>query len=245
LRAGRPARRVIIEETDVTISADSERDLDRAAEAVRRHRRRLDEYAARHPEFLTAKVPVRVPEEAPKIVLTMARAAELVGVGPMAAVAGSIAELAARSADPTVIVDNGGDVQVRAREPVVVGLYVSEDHPLTGRLGFEVKGTVGVCTSSGRYGHSFSMGDADAVTVFAERASVADAAATAVCNLTYGDDREEAVQRALEFADDLTGDVIDAVLVVHGELVGYSGRLPKLVRIDGDEVRPARLEATI
>ncbi len=245
MRAGRPTRRVVIEETDVTISADSRRDLDRAARAVRHHRRRLDAYVHRHPEFLTAKVPIRVPERAPRIVRTMARAARLTGVGPMAAVAGSIAELAARSASPTVIVDNGGDVQVRSRRPVIVGLYVSEDHPLTGRLGFEVRGTVGVCTSSGRYGHSFSLGEADAVTVFAERASVADAAATAVCNLTWGDDPEGAVQRALELADDLTGDVVDAVLIVHGDLVGYSGRLPRMVRIEGGEVRPARLEPTI
>ncbi|WP_457620527.1 UPF0280 family protein [Methanopyrus sp.] len=237
--------RVVIEETDVTIRADSKGSASSAAKAVEVHRSELDRYVAKDPAFVTAKVPVRTIEGAPEVAKLMSRAAEPFGVGPMAAVAGAIAELAARAAEPTVIVDNGGDIQVRAKRPVVVGLYVSEDHPLSGRIGFEVKGVLGICTSSGEFGHSYSTGKADAVTVFAERASLADAAATAVCNLTSGDDPEAAVQRALEFADDFTGDLIEAAIVIREDLVGISGRPPRIVSLKGGRIKPARLEPTI
>ncbi len=237
--------RVVIEETDVTIRADSKESASSAAEAVKLHRSELDRYVAKDPAFVTAKVPVRTLEGAPEVAKLMSRAAEPFGVGPMAAVAGAIAELAARASEPTVIVDNGGDVQVRTRRSVVVGLYVSDDHPLSGRIGFEIEGALGVCTSSGKFGHSYSAGKADAVTVFAERASLADAAATAICNLTFGDDPEAAVQRALEFADDFTGDLIEAAVVIRGDFVGISGRPPKIVSLRGGRIRPARLEPTI
>ncbi|WP_226988691.1 UPF0280 family protein [Methanopyrus kandleri] len=237
--------RVVIEETDVTIRADSKESVSSAAKAVKLHRSELDRYVAKDPAFVTAKVPVRTLEGAPEVAKLMSRAAEPFGVGPMAAVAGAIAELAARASEPTVIVDNGGDVQVRARRSVVVGLYVSDDHPLSGRIGFEIEGVLGVCTSSGKFGHSYSAGKADAVTVFAERASLADAAATAICNLTSGDDPEAAVQRALEFADDFTGDLIEAAVVIRGDFVGISGRPPKIVSLRGGRIKPARLEPTI
>ncbi|WP_457614742.1 UPF0280 family protein [Methanopyrus sp.] len=237
--------RVVIEETDVTIRADSKESASSATKAVEVHRSELDRYIAKDPAFVTAKVPVRTIEGAPEVAKLMSKAAEPFGVGPMAAVAGAIAELAARAAEPTVIVDNGGDIQVRAKRSVVVGLYVSEDHPLSGRIGFEVEGVLGICTSSGKFGHSYSTGKADAVTVFSERASLADAAATAVCNLTSGDDPEAAVQRALELADDFTGDLIEAAIVIREDLVGISGRPPRIVSLKEGRIKPARLEPTI
>ncbi|WP_157665900.1 UPF0280 family protein [Methanopyrus sp. KOL6] len=237
--------RVVVEETDVTIRADSKESASSAAKAVKLHRSELDRYVARDPAFVTAKVPVRTLEDAPEVAKLMSKAAELFEVGPMAAVAGAIAELAARAAEPTVIVDNGGDVQVRARRSVVVGLYVSDNHPLSGKIGFEIEGVLGICTSSGKFGHSYSVGEADAVTVFAERASLADAAATAICNLTSGDDPEAAVQRALEFADDFTGDLIEAAVVIREDFVGISGRPPKIVSLKGGQIKPSRLEPTI
>ncbi len=230
--------RVVVWETDVTIKGDDAA-VASAAEAVRAHRRELDSYLSRRPWLASTLRPVEVGPDAPEVVARMAEAAEVAGVGPLAAVAGAISELAARDGGRNVVVDNGGDVQVNSSDDVVIGLYVG-DHPLSGRIGFEVRGFVGVCTSSGTMGHSLSFGRADAVTVFSERASVADAAATAVCNAAVGDDDETAVFNALDRADDLLGDV-DGVLVVVGGLVGKSGRLPRTVRIDG-EVKPARLE---
>jgi len=233
-----PEVRVVVWETDVTIKGD-ETPVRVAAEAVRRYRGELDRYLRKRPWFASMLRPVDVEPEAPEVVVRMAEAAEAAGVGPLAAVAGAISELAARDGGPDVIVDNGGDIQVNSSDEVVVGLYLG-DHPLSGRVGFEVKGFVGVCTSSGRLGHSLSFGRADAVTVFARRASVADAFATAICNAAVGPDDETAVFNALERADEALGDV-EGVLVVVGDLVGRAGRLPRMVSVEG-EVKPARLE---
>jgi hypothetical protein len=104
----------------------------------------------------------------------------------MASVAGAVADhvgegLLLFSRD--ILVENGGDVFVRSsvrREMLVLAEYSDVRSvrvaipPLTQPFG--------VCTSSGRIGPSFSSGDADAVTVLAGTACMADAAATAIGN---------------------------------------------------------------
>ena len=108
---------------------------------------------------------------------------------PMAAVAGTIADAVADwlfGRGPTkIVVDNGGDIAIRlaAGETATVGIRpqincfdISHIARLDGR-----NSSWGV-TTSGLGGRSFTRGIASAVTVIAENASIADAAATAVAN---------------------------------------------------------------
>ncbi len=103
---------VQIEQTDLMISA--KHDLtSKARELVQFYRQNLKDYIAGHPAFLTSLAPISVEGNAPPIVRKMAEATAIAGVGPMAAVAGAIAEcvghgLLAYSSD--VIVENGGDI---------------------------------------------------------------------------------------------------------------------------------------
>ena len=87
------------------------------AEIVRQ-RRILEEYIARDPEFKTALVPTELRTDAPEVARRMAWAARRVGVGPMAAVAGAMAQIAAEAALTAgareAIVDNGGDIYLHA-----------------------------------------------------------------------------------------------------------------------------------
>jgi ApbE superfamily uncharacterized protein (UPF0280 family) len=132
----------------------------------------------------------------------MAISCEKFNVGPMASVAGAIAqfvgnELSAFS--PEIIIENGGDIFLKSRKDRVVGIYAGKS-PLSGRFGLEIEGKetpLGICTSSGTVGHSLSFGRADAAVVVAESALVADAAATAVGNRvsTTGD-----IDSGLEYA---------------------------------------------
>ena len=83
--------KVTVKETDLYLRA--QRNLQQEAlRAILRCRLSLEDYIENHPIFLTALEPLPVPQNAPKMIREMAEAAQRVGVGPMAAVAGAIAE---------------------------------------------------------------------------------------------------------------------------------------------------------
>jgi len=155
-------------------------------------RHQLEQYIARSPGFLHSLQPLPDDPAAPEIVQTMLHASRLAGVGPMAAVAGAIAQAVAESLKPitsAIIVENGGDCYLDLQEEATVGVYAGPTSPFKGRIAlrFSVdKFPLSVCTSSGKIGHSHSFGKADAVTVVAKDGALADAAATALANLVGG-----------------------------------------------------------
>ena len=220
--AGLVTFEVVHAETDLQIAAMSDL-TEHARELVRVVRAELDGYVGLHPHFAASFVPVEVEPDAPEIVRAMAEAASVARVGPMAAVAGAIAEhvargLAAHSRE--VIVENGGDVFLLGRTERRV-LLLAGDSPLSGRLAVTLgpEGLpVAVCTSSGTVGHSTSLGSAQAVTVIAESGALADAAATAGGNRIHGPGD---LERALEEIRALAG--VRGVVVLSGDRVGAAG----------------------
>jgi ApbE superfamily uncharacterized protein (UPF0280 family) len=209
-------------ETDLYVRAAS--DLERKARRlVHKYREQLEKYLKKDPAFQTSLEPFDVPSTAPIIVREMAEAGRAAGVGPMAAVAGAIAECVGRDLlefSPEVIVENGGDIFLSVRHRRTIGIYAG-DSPLTGKIGIRIEGRdtpLGVCTSSGTVGHSLSFGRADAVVVVAPSAALADAAATAIGNRVKkpGD-----IESALEFAGGLPG--LKGVVIIMGESIGVKG----------------------
>lgn len=110
---------------------------------------------------------------------------------PMAAVAGTVADLTAdwlaAKGIPKVIVNNGGDIAIRlaagesAAVGVAPGLGLAHTHVLEVAAG---DGVGGVATS-GLGGRSFTKGIATAAVAVAGRAALADACATSIGNATY------------------------------------------------------------
>ena len=200
-------------------------------EEIVRQRRALEDYIARHPEFRTALEPLELHADAPEVAKRMARAARLVGVGPMAAVAGAMAQCAAeaalRAGVREVIVENGGDIYLQVTDPVTIGLHTGT--PKVGdRLAFCLQAhetPVSICSSSGKMGHSMSLGQCDLATVVAQDAALADAAATEAANLVRTVDD---VNPALERLAGLEG--IGGVLIVKDDRIGLAGQLPSLVK---------------
>lgn len=205
--------------------------FDAATAEIVRQRRILEEYIDRHPSFRQTFEPIELLADAPEVALRMARAARLIGVGPMAAVAGAMAQCATEAAvhagSPEAIVENGGDIYLRAAEPVIIRLHTG-----TGQLGdqlafsLDVDDTpISICSSSGKMGHSTSLGDCDLATVVAKDAALADAAATQAANLVkeIGE-----VDQALERIAAIEG--IDGVVIVKDDHIGLAGRLPRLVK---------------
>jgi ApbE superfamily uncharacterized protein (UPF0280 family) len=207
--------------------------FDAVTAEIVRQRQILEDYIARHPDFRESLEPLDLLADAPDVAKSMARAAKLVGVGPMAAVAGAMAQcagLAALEAGASeVIVDNGGDIYIHAVEPVIIGLETGTAD-LADRLAFSLQADdtpISICSSSGQMGHSMSLGECDLATVVARDAAQADAAATQAANLVrdIGD-----IDSALESISGIEG--IDGVMIVKGARVGLAGKLPPLVKIE-------------
>lgn len=205
---------VVYAETDLHVSAACDLSSETAA-IVRGLREGLEAYIAANPRFAESHVPVPVSPDAPDIAKAMALAADVAGVGPMAAVAGAFAEAVARGLEaesPEVVVENGGDLYIIGRHERMV-LLGAGDSPLSERVGIVVSGDMlplAVCTSSGKVGPSVSYGSAHAVTVLARGGALADAAASSIGNLVHGPDD---IAAGLARAGEIPG-VIGAVVIV-------------------------------
>jgi uncharacterized protein len=130
-------------------------------------------------------------ENHPEVVNRMIRAVSSMNdpsLTPLAAVAGAtsdiVADYVARAGATKIIVDNGGDIAIRLREgeTATVGIRLNLMRPDYKYLAL-IDRDCGICTS-GIGGRSFTLGVADGVTVIADKASIADAAATFLGNKT-------------------------------------------------------------
>lgn len=223
---------VRVRETDLQILAPLDV-TEAATHLVVQYRNQLENYLARHPGFLDALAPLADDFTAPPMVRAMLKAAIAAGVGPMAAVAGAIAESVGRGllrldGCDEVVVENGGDIFMRRHGDCIAAIYAGES-PLSYRIGLRVMAQampIGICTSSGTVGHSLSLGRADSVTVTASATALADAAATRLGNeVGKGGD----IGPALELAAKIPG--LSGVVIVVGEELGAWGRID-LVKIN-------------
>jgi len=215
---------IVVKETDLYIRAST--NLRRKAlKLVSKYRDILERYIRRYPTFLTSLEPLPVDENAPHIVKAMSESANRVGIGPMASVAGAIAEFVGTELlafSPEIIVENGGDIYLKSLGKRLVGIYAGKS-PLTGKIGLEINGAdtpLGICTSSGTVGHSLSYGKADAVIVLSKSATLADAAATAIANLIKqpGD-----IPSGIELAKGIEG--VLGVIIIKDDNTGLWGKV--------------------
>jgi ApbE superfamily uncharacterized protein (UPF0280 family) len=222
-----------IKETQGTVIADKEQGIQVAIDSIKRNRKALEDYAMRDPLFLISFEPVAVPAE-PLVARLMAEAAEKADVGPLAAVAGVLADLAVKdmvaAGCKVAVVEDGGEISAISDSAVDVALAAG-DTPLSKRFGFRLTDfPVGVATSSGRFSHAFSFGDSEAATVFCRNAGLADAAATSVGNVVKGADCEATVQRGIDRALSIEG--VAGVLVMYRGFTGTAGKIPQIIKIE-------------
>ncbi len=219
-----------LKQTVVTIIADAPEHIESAKQAIRAHRHGLERFIALNPFFRFALEPVDdYMGDPPDIVRRMLVASSAAKVGPMAAVAGVIADLAVEAMVDAgalyAIVDNGGDIALASDRDVIVGIYGGSSFK---DVGFKIEPTrfLGICTSSATVGPSISFGTADVACVVAETACLADAAASALGNLSTDP------QTAFGAIEGISG-VFGALLIVEDKLVTW-GMLPPLVRVSLD-----------
>lgn len=215
--------RVVEYETDLLIASETDQ-TDLMRRQVHETRKILENYGRAVPEFFTALEPISVLQRDPTMIKRMKKASEVVGVGPMAAVAGavsaSVGEVLLKQSKE-VIVENGGDLFIKTdklrRVAIDAGRSAFKD------LALKIKPAshpLGICTSSGTVGHSLSFGKADAATVISEDVYLSDAAATALGNRVR---THEDIRSAIEWIKGIAG--IKGALIIVDNRMGAWGEI--------------------
>ena len=160
---------VAVKETDLWVSADQNLEKE-TRDLVLNQRHQLENYIGIHPDFLTTLKPYPEDPYAPPMIKEMIETTRDLGVGPMASVAGAIAQYVGHGLlkwTDQVILENGGDIFIKTNRSVTVSIFAGES-PLSGKIGVMIpqeKMPLGVCASSGTVGHSLSLGSTDIVCI--------------------------------------------------------------------------------
>jgi uncharacterized protein len=210
-------------ESDLFIICDVNLEKE-AKTALLEARRQIEEYIREFPAFGESLEPVNTSGNIPPIPLEMIRASNKYGVGPMAAVAGAVAQYIGETLSPLcshLIIENGGDICLKSQQPVLLSVYTGDNSKFSEKLFFKLDTggkLTGVCTSSGRIGHSLSFGDADAVVAIAERTEDADAAATSLGNrIKYPEDIERVI------SEEVGRNILTGLIIVMDDKMGAWG----------------------
>jgi len=215
---------VKIAQSDLWISSDS--NLTGLAEkSLRQHRYFLESYIDTNPEFRTTLLPFPQDPLAPAIIREMITQSTVCGVGPMASVAGAIAEFVGKDLSgftENLIIENGGDIFLLSQKSLSIGIFAGES-----TLSYKVKLSIkpdetplGICTSSATVGPSLSFGKADAVCVLSSCATLADAAASAVGNCVKN---KNDIKKALNYGLKIPG--VRGVVIIIGNEMGAAGEV--------------------
>jgi ApbE superfamily uncharacterized protein (UPF0280 family) len=213
---------VKIFESDLFISSDTNLS-EQATKSLFTCRKSLESYIGINPQFKTSLVPVPEDHLAPPIVREMIQKTKICGVGPMASVAGAVAEFVGNDLlhlTENLIIENGGDIFLKVKHQVNVGIYAGES-ALSYKFNIIVNSEetpLGICTSSATVGPSLSFGTADAVCVISRSATLADAAASAIGNRVKS---RKDIKPSLDYGIGIPG--IIGIVIIVGKDMGVIG----------------------
>lgn len=224
------------QESDVTLISESKSAILKAKENLASNRLILEQFIKRNDKFLTSFLPIKIKTEF-EIINLMSEASVVCDVGPMAAVAGAFSDLMLQSMNsPEVaLVENGGEIAIETKETLKIALFAGYNQ-LNLNLGFLIQEKdcpIGIGTSSATIGHAISLGQADAVTVFANTATLADGAATRIANEVKGKDIEKSIKNALDIAENIED--VKGAFICRENKVGQVGNLPSFFKIEGNK----------
>ena len=227
-----------VQETDLFISAHSDLSS-QAGTAIQDVRAVIEDYIRARPDFKTSLVPIASDQQAHEVIRDMLEASRACGVGPMAAVAGAVAEYVSRALfeySPEIIAENGGDLFFKTDRELTIGIFAGPS-PLSEKIGLRIAPQTlpfSLCTSSGTVGPSLSYGQADAVTVRSSSAALADAAATAIGNMiTQTSDIAAGIQAARSI------EKLDGIVIIKDDQIGAWGDMELVALENGASVKDA------
>ena len=198
---------------------------DKALSSLRYFRNILENYIKQNPEFEKTLKPYPPDNSAHSMIREMIEVSASCQVGPMAAVAGCVSQhiaLCLLKNTNEVIIENGGDLYLKSSHVRNAIIYAGAS-PLSNKIYLKVDSRergIGLCTSSGTVGPSFSMGKADAVSVLSFSAALADAAATAIGNIIQTKDD---IEKGLNLAQTIVG--LMGVVIIKDDQMGMWGEI--------------------
>ncbi|MDR0913359.1 MAG: UPF0280 family protein [Methanobrevibacter sp.] len=236
-----------IDETILKIKTDINIDniYDNIYNSIFNWRNNIKNYSKTHPNFLKSHKPLNFHkslnfQKGSKIIEKMHYASEIAEIGPMGAVAGTISQFTLENLLNEglnySIVNNGGDLAFfnnNEDKNIICGIYAGSSE-ISGKIAFKFSPSdkqYGLCTSSGTVGYSFSYGRADAVSIIAQEASIADTLATSIANEVKGNDDKIAIEQGLKQAKKFKKYFIGGIIIVNNQ-IGTIGKLPEIISLD-------------
>ncbi len=215
---------ITVKETNLHIQADKALSRE-AIKSVLTCRTYIENHIQAHPSFLTSMVPLPPVAHVPEIIRDMIDAGIKARVGPMAAIAGAIAQYVGKdlmAMSKQAIVENGGDVFLKTSSDTTLAIFAGKS-PLSMKVGVKIANRetpFALCTSSGTIGHSTSFGKADAVTILSDSCTLADAVATSLANRVK---TESDIQSAIDYGKKIGG--VQGIIVIKKKKLGAWGEV--------------------
>jgi len=220
-------------QTAVTILAEPEY-IKIAKDAIFDARSQIESKISEDPFFGTTYETYEASKDDGIVVKRMCSVSLKASVGPMAAVAGAIAEYAVEkmvaAGSKYAVIDNGGDIALFTDREAIIGIYADVNGK---RLSLRIPRTeriVGICSSSASVGPSVSLGGSDISTVISDDVTLADACATLLGNLVKGNDDLAASLETVCGIEGVTG-----CLAYCGGKMAMCGDIPELMTSEAND----------
>jgi hypothetical protein len=184
---------IAYKDTDLWIGVKENKNLNEiknfAYKKIIFYRKILETYIQKKPIFASTHKPIPIKSDMPLMAKQMTIAALYANTGPMAAVAGAFSEFIAKDIIKKfnideIMIENGGDIFLQSKKDITVSIFAGNS-VLSDKIGIKIPADetpIGICTSAGSFGDSFSYGKADAAVVAAKSTLIADALATHFAN---------------------------------------------------------------
>ncbi len=185
----------------------------------------LESCIEEEPSFQKSLSPLRVKPYYPPIIKRMCQKAAIFNVGPMATVAGAVCDYIASGLDRycrRLIIENGGDIFIKSNKDIDVSVYLKNKY-FADKIYLKIRAGItpcGLCSSSGSFGHSLSMGRSDLVVVLAKSTISADGAATSIANKVRSPEDISKIINDYKDIEDITG-----ILIVKDDRLGVWGNI--------------------
>jgi len=229
---------ILYKNSRIKILTDRKPLIKQAFNELIKQRTLIENYIKKDIFFLSTLKPHKIRKDAPEIVKLMAQGAKTANVGPMASVAGTIAEFIAKKliqkGAKTAVVENGGDIFAITNKEIIIGLF-SGQNKIAEKLAFKLNKNntpIAICSSSSLLGHSISFGKCDLATVFSKKSHIADAVATAVGNKVKS---IKDIQKTLNWAIKLKD--VQGIIIIKDHKIGMIGNIPKLLLSKDEKLR--------
>ena len=216
--------RIIYKYSDLLVSSNKDISL-KLERLIKEVYYLLESCIKEDPIFEKSLSPLKIKSFYPPIIKKMCQKSATFNVGPMATVAGAVCDYIASGLDRycrRLIIENGGDVFIKNNKDVDVSVYLKNKY-FADKIYLKIKAgdtPCGLCSSSGIFGHSLSMGKSDLVVVLAKSAISADGAATSIANnINTSQDISKTINKYKDIKD------INGILIIKDDKLGAWGNI--------------------